>query len=183
VASRKLGKWGLRLTDHKLPMLNIEARFWRMLDVKWQKEPLSGAGAARAGGRWNRPGEPALYLGQDHSAAIAEFHQDVLRPGTLAAYDVRSNAIVDLTDPATRQTLEIEASDLDCLWKTLWGVLGQVPPTWEIAKRLCADGAHGALVPSIQQRGATNLVLWKWSEDGQEGATINLIDPDRALSG
>lgn len=35
---------------------------FRMLSPRWAFQPLSGAGAARQGGRFNRPGQQALYL-------------------------------------------------------------------------------------------------------------------------
>ena len=46
-------------------------------------------------------------------------------------------------------------------------------------------GAQGALVPSIQNRGGANLVLWRWHDaqgDGEGGgAALTLLDPEAAL--
>lgn len=107
---------------------NVDGRFWRMLSVRWQREPLSGAGAATIGGRWNRPGQPALYLSADHSTAIAEFHQQLIRPGTLTAYDVQSAAIVDLTDAAIRESHGIGETDLLADWRKIVAIDRAVPP-------------------------------------------------------
>jgi RES domain-containing protein len=54
---------------------------------------LFGAGAARAGGRWDEPGQPALYVPDSHATAIAEYQQALPRPGTLTAFDVEAYGV------------------------------------------------------------------------------------------
>lgn len=154
--------------------LRLQGRFWRMLSVRWQFSPFE-SGAHLSGGRFNAIGQKALYLADTHSTAIAEYHRIGVRPGTLAAYDVQSDAIVDLTDRPR--------ADLGADWRTLVAVERAVPPTWALATRLIANGAHGVVVPSFQRTGATNLVLWRWhaAGTGGEGAAVTLIDPDGTL--
>jgi RES domain-containing protein len=149
-----------------------------MLDVKWQRQPYD-SGSHLTGQRFNRPGQRALYLGSDHAIAIAEFHQTLVRPGTLAAYDVTSDCIVDLTGPVDREAADTDLTVLGCAWRQIAFVNRRDPPTWILADRLIADGAHGALVPSFQREGATNLVLWRWHRAGTagEGAAVTLVDP------
>jgi RES domain-containing protein len=53
-----------------------EQIFYRALRPAWSFKPLSGAGAARNGGRWNAKGTPALYLAEDPMTALAEYNQD-----------------------------------------------------------------------------------------------------------
>ena len=91
--------WHLEAAGHAA----FRGRFWRMLAPRWAFDPLSGAGAARAGGRWNAPGQAALYFSDSHATAIAEYQQNLPRPGTLTAYDVDARDILDLCDPAVRQ--------------------------------------------------------------------------------
>jgi RES domain-containing protein len=47
-----------------------------------------------------------------------------------------------------------------------------------------ANGAQGALVPSVQNRRGSCLVLWRWydtvSGEG-EGAALTLLDPEVSL--
>lgn len=63
-----------------------------------------------------------------------------------------------------------------------------VPPSWDLAEKLIEAGADGALVPSIQNKGGTNLVLWKWHDvagagtKAGEGAALSLLDPEGALA-
>lgn len=60
-----------------------------------------------------------------------------------------------------------------------------MPVSWHLAQELIAAGAEGALVPSTQNRGGRNLVLWLWHDaadmDG-EGAALTMFDPDAALA-
>lgn len=159
------------------PFISIDARFWRMLSIRWQREPLSGAGAARLGGRWNRPGLPALYLSADHATAVLEFHQDLVRPGTLATYEVRSQAIVDLTNPAVAERFGLNDASIAAEWRSMVAIQKIDPPGWRAADAMIGIGADGALVPSVQHPGGVNLVLWKWSATTNDGANIQLIDP------
>jgi RES domain-containing protein len=156
------------------PLRPLAGRYWRMLGVRWQHRPFD-SGAHLTGGRWNAAGVRALYLSADYNTAIAEMHQDLIRPGTLVAYDVAARAVADLSegDPAI----------LTCRWRQIYKVEGGVPPSWALADRLIAAGAEGALVPSVQHRGGTNLVLWRWHEAGRagEGAALTLLDPEAAL--
>ena len=60
----------------------------RIHNPRWAYLPTSGAGAAKHGGRANRPGVEALYLSSDVDTALAEYQQaaPVLPPGTIASY-------------------------------------------------------------------------------------------------
>lgn len=157
-----------------VPGIHVQARLWRMLAPRWSHAPLSGAGAARAGGRWNARGQAALYLSLDHSTAIAEYQQDLPRPGTLTAYDVFATSVLDLTDAKILHALSLDAEVLRAPWKRVRDVEAGRPVSWEFAAAAKAAGHHGVLVPSVQALG-TNLVLWSWNEDG--AAKVVTVDP------
>lgn len=154
----------------------LTGRYWRMLGIRWQHRPFE-SGSHLTGGRWNPPGTPALYVSADYNTAIQEMHQELIRPGTLVAYDVQAQRIADLTtaDPGTTSGL----------WRDIYMVQRAIPPSWTLAERLIAAGAEGALVPSVQNRGGRNLVLWRWHDAREvgEGAALTLLDPDSALAG
>jgi RES domain-containing protein len=100
-----------------------------MLAPRWAFDPLSGAGAARAGGRWNVPGQAALYLSDSHATAIAEYQQDLPRPGTLTACDVDAQAILDLADLSVRQAIGLGDSLLKLPCKYMRDVEHLRPPS------------------------------------------------------
>lgn len=143
----------------------VTSRFWRMLAPRWAFDPLSGAGAARAGGRWNTPGQAALYLSDSHTTAIAEYQQDLPRPGTLTGYDVAAQDILDLCDTAVRQAVGLNEYFLRQSWKHVRDVLRLRPSSWDFVTAVATRGWHGLRVPSVQAPG-TNLVLWRWNEAG-----------------
>jgi RES domain-containing protein len=145
-----------------------------MLAPRWAFDPLSGAGAARAGGRWNEPGQAALYLSDSHATAIAEYQQALPRPGTLTAYDVDAARILNLAHPNVRRAIGLEDVVLRQPWKHTRDIVQQRPSCWDLAAAAAAQGWQGLCAPSAQAPGM-NLVLWRW--DGAEGAVVRHIDP------
>lgn len=146
-----------------------------MLSPRWASEPLSGASAAKCGGRWNAPGQPALYLSEDHATAFAEYMQDLDRPGLFTPYHVEANHIVDLCDSSVRAELDVAEATILGAWKTLARIEKQRPPTWTIAANLLAIGADGVRVPSAQQVRGVSLVLWRWNTN--DAARVAVRDP------
>lgn len=148
------------------------------------RAPFSGEGARLYGGRWNMKGWPALYLATDHVTAVAEFYRGDAKPGMLTPYHCEAGLIADLTDGTGGARNAAITDALIADWKTEALIAGNVPPSWALAQELIAAGAQGALVPSVQNRGGTNLVLWRWSDAGApgEGARLTLLDPEAALT-
>jgi RES domain-containing protein len=116
---------------------------------------------------------PALYLSADHGTAIAEYMQALIHPGTLAPYDVDTDAILDLTDASVRASVGIDDAVLTLPWRRIRDVERLVPASWTLAKDAHAAGFDGCLVPSTQAKGV-NLVLWRWD---RAGAKVILVDP------
>lgn len=177
--SRPDGCERLRLTEvFDAPFITLNGLFWRTLNIRYQRQPFSGDGARLHGGRWNRKGLPALYLARAVNTAVVEFNQHLPRPATLVPYQIESDRIVDLTN---FDDLRIAAA-LTSEWARL-ARLGGEPPGWTIADGAIAAGADGALLPSAQDRGGINLVLWRWRDasGAGEGARLTLLDPENAL--
>lgn len=156
---------------------------WRMIGIRHQFSPTSGEGARLYGGRWNPKDWPALYLAADPVTAVAEYYQGLSKPGTLVPYRLEAQAIADLTNIKAEPCDGRVAEALAANWKAMALLEGKVPPGWRLAQKLIAAGAEGALVPSVQNPGGRNLVLWRWHErDGEgEGGTLTVLDPDAAL--
>jgi RES domain-containing protein len=157
---------------------------YRAHNPRWAFSPLSGEGAARTGGRFNRVGTPALYTSLTLEGAVREASQGLARkfdPLTLCAYDVDCEDVADLTSARERSRLGVADADLVCAWKLL-AHEGKPVPSWVVAEKLAAAGQAGILVRSFAP-GATeadvNLVLWTWSDRRPHRVTLH--DPERRL--
>ncbi|CAA9265585.1 MAG: hypothetical protein AVDCRST_MAG93-2393 [uncultured Chloroflexia bacterium] len=149
-----------------------------MLSPRWSHRPLSGEGASKHGGRYNAPGIPTLYMSEAFETAVAEYEQELgIRPGTLCAYDVEAERVLDLTDATSRRLAAVEPSELSCPWKQIVLVQKKRPPTWELARRLTAQGIVGVRVPSVRVRRGVNLVLWRWNDAEPGSPRVTALDP------
>ncbi len=154
-------------------------RYWRIVSPRWSHAPLSGEGAARHGGRWNRPGQPALYLSESIETAFAEYQQELgVRPGTFVAYAVTGGRVADLTEPDAAAAFDIGEGALTGPWKEAAFVERVDPAAWRLVDRL-RGAVDGLRVPSAQYAGGVNLVLWRWNETG--GPTVTFHDPNADL--
>lgn len=157
---------------------------FRAHDPRWSFKPLSGAGAAIHGGRFNPRGAEALYLSLTITTAIKEANQGFafkIRPYVVCSYDVDCEDIADLTTEAGRIAHGALLADLACAWFAD-AAAGRVPPSWRIARALIAGGQAGVLVPSFAPGAAEedrNLVLWDWSD--RPPHKVEVFDPSGRL--
>jgi RES domain-containing protein len=150
----------------------------------WSWSPLSGAGAALMGRRFNRKGQPALYLSLTAMTALREISSGFahrLTPLVLCSYDVDCEDIVDLRSDAVRADAEVSLDDMACAWAEDLR-RGREPASHAVVRRLTDRGAAGILAPSFAV-GATandqNLVLWRWGPDLPN--RVQVFDPSGRL--
>ena len=160
--------------------MRFVGRGYRAHDPAWSFAPLSGAGAALTGGRFNRKGEPALYLSLDVVTSFGESTQGFtkrLQPFTMCEYDVDCDEVLDLSSEAARAAQGVPRDALGCAWLT-FQLAGRQAPSWLVVDRLKTAGHVGILVPSFVP-GATdanvNLVLWRWGPDRPH--KVGVYDP------
>ncbi len=145
---------------------------------------MSGEGAQRHGGRFNRRGIPALYTSLDPMTAIREAQPlgRSLQPITLCAYEVDAHPVFDTGDSSERAALKVADSELA---RPVWEaemLEGRVPASQRLADRLIEAGYVGMLVrsfaagPGIDE---LNLVLWRWGDD--RPSRVTLIDDEGRL--
>jgi RES domain-containing protein len=150
----------------------------------WAFQPLSGEGAKKFGGRFNRAGSAALYTSLDLTTAWMEAQQGFPfkpQPMTLVAYRVDCTDIADLHDPEVQDCLAYSPDDLGCAWEDI-ALQNREPPTWRLADRLRSQGMAGILVRSFAPgctEDSRNLVLWEWSH--AEPHAIQIIDDQNRL--
>ncbi len=164
--------------------MRFKGECFRAHDPNWAWSPLSGAGAALKGRRFNWPKLETLYLSLSFVTVFREVSAGFahrLTPYLLVSYDVDCDNIADLRTAEDRAALGVDLADLACAWGTAL-IEGREPESWAVVRRLIAAGQAGTLVPSFAN-GATeedqNLVLWRWGPDLPHKVTV--YDPTGKL--
>ena len=158
---------------------------YRAHNPQWSWKPLSGEGARRHGGRFNRRGLPALYTSLTPLAAIREAQPlgRPMQPLTLCAYEVDAEPVFDALDEERRRVLGVLDSDLACLAWEAEMLAGSIPASQALADRLMAAGYAGMRVRSFAAGAGVddvNLVMWRW--DPERPAQVVLIDDEGRLA-
>lgn len=170
----------------RIPAEEFTGIVYRAHHPKWAYAPLPGEGSKKSGGRFNRPGCPALYTSLDPTTAWMEAQQGFPfkpQPMTLVPYIVKCADIVNPNDENVLKELGYSVLDLSCPWEEL-ASKNREPPTWLLSDMLQGQGGAGVLVRSFAP-GCTdssqNLVLW----NGQlnEANTVGVIDDFGRLPG
>jgi len=164
--------------------LHFEGLLYRALNPVYARTPLSGEGAGRFGGRFNRKGRATLYTALSPATALREANQvGDLQPTTLVAYRADIQPIFD-----TRDAMALAEQGMSPLliadpgWRARMNA-GQPVPTQDLAERLVSCGFAGLLVPSFAKGAAPgdlNLVLWRWNETDRD--RLSLVDDEGRLS-
>lgn len=154
---------------------------YRMHSPRWASIPTSGAGAAVQGGRANRPGAHALYLALSPETAIREYQQlsPLMPPGTLVAYTVSLNPVVDFSAGFDPSMWSAPWTDFSADWREPWFNRGIEPPGWALADMALTAGAKGLLFASSRDPGGMNLVVYTHTLTPQDRLLVH--DPTDAL--
>lgn len=165
----------------KLVELGPDEIFYRYLTPKWAYVPLSGAGAAAEGGRFNRAGIEALYLSRTPQTALEEYRQDssLVPPATLASYIATLTSIVDFSGGFEPDSWSSHWIDWNCSWRKIVRIDKVVPPTWSLADIVISEGHKGILFPSLRHPGGTNLVVF--GSNLADTDRLDVHDPDGRL--
>lgn len=159
-------------------------KLYRALNPIYAREPLSGEGARRYGGRFNPRGVPALYCSLSIMTALREANQvGTFQPTTLVAYEAEIDGIFDSRDDAALLTEGVDAAALAAsTWRDEMGTSGG-SRTQTFARSVIAKGYCALLVRSFTQGASDqdlNLVLWKWGD--APPARLVLIDDEGRLA-
>lgn len=161
------------------PSTLYQGPLYRALNPIWARDPLSGIGAKRHGGRFNAKGRAALYTAMTVMGAVAEANQigRPFEPVTLVSYDADLSELFDATNPAHLAAHNLSAADLAADdWRLQMLARGS-SAAQDIAETLIAAGYIGLIAPSFAKGGppgARNLVLWEWQG-------LKLIDTEHRL--
>ena len=151
---------------------------WRLAAPEYARtveEMMSGEGALRFGGRWNRPGRPAAYLGGSLALAGMELlvhlkTSDVLRTCRKMPVFIPERLVMHIR--------EDELPDG-------WSESGLHPTTQDIGDRWL-EGAESAVlqVPSAVVAGETNFIVNPEHSDSREidAGPVSDFSYDRRLA-
>lgn len=158
-------------------------RLYRALNPIYAREPMSGNGAERYGGRFNPKGLPALYASISPLTALRGANQvGDLQPTTLVSYRAQIESIFDPSDAANLAAYGLDAAALaDPTWRDQMRDVGEAS-TQRFARELFGQGYNGLLVQSFAKgavAGDLNLVLWRWGD--ATPARLVLIDDEHRL--
>ncbi|GLS23344.1 hypothetical protein GCM10007874_63640 [Labrys miyagiensis] len=157
---------------------------YRAHNPMWAWAPISGAGAAIRGARFNSLGIPALYLALTMEGMFLEMGHGfghLFDPLTICSYTVDCEDIVDLRTDAHRVTAGVDLDDMRCAW-AMDLAAGRRPASWGVAETLIKAGAAGILVPSFAvgaRSDMANLVLWTYGPDLPHQVAVH--DPSGVL--
>ncbi len=150
----------------------------------WAWAPISGAGAAIRGARFNPAGLPALYLALTMEGMFLEMGHGfghLFDPLTICSYRVDCDDIADLRMDADRVAAGVSLDDMGCAW-AMDLASDRKPASWSVAESLMKVGAAGVLVPSFAvgaRPDMANLVLWTYGPDLPQQVTVH--DPSGVL--
>ena len=165
-----------------LTSIGPDAPFHRAFTPRWAHAPESGAGAALAGGRFNRPGVEARYLAATPETALAEYQGEspLLAPATLVTFLVTAKNVVDISggyDPRHWTPIWAEAHGN---WKGMAFLEGVEPPSWVIGDIVRDAGYPGILYRSVRHGDGICLVLFP-ATDEVAGFSARVHDPSASL--
>jgi len=142
----------------------------RAHNPQWSWTPLSGEGARRLGGRFNRRGIAALYTSLAQLTAVHEAQPlgRPMRPLALCTYEVDAEPVFDALDEEQCRTMGVRESDIACPTWEADMLAGTGPASQALADYLIAAGYVGMQVRSFAagaDAADINLVMWKWGPD------------------
>ena len=167
-------------------LMRFRGPVYRAHNPQWSWTPLSGEGARRHGGRFNRRGLPALYTSLTPLVAIREAQPlgRPMQPLTLGACEVDAEPVFDAMDEEQCRALGVLDSHLHCpVWEADM-LAGGIPASQGLVDHLIAAGHAGMLVRSFVNGASVddlNLVMWRWGSE--RPARVVLIDDEGRLSG
>lgn len=156
---------------------------YRALNPVYAREPLSGRGTERYGGRFNAKGTPTLYTALDPTTALREVNQvGSLQPTVLVSYQADLGPVFDTRDlTALQQRGMSDTSLADPGWRSKM-LDGQPVPTQNFANGLIADGFAGLLIRSFAKgtsAASLNVMLWRWTG---AGCLLDIVDDENRLT-
>ncbi len=112
------------------------AVYYRIVQTRWAATAMSGEGARIAGGRWNPPGLPAVYLAESRALAALEILVHAPREALRLDWRILT---VEVPDDAIES---VDAAGLPPAWRLL--------PSSPIARRIGESWLRAGNSPALR---------------------------------
>jgi RES domain-containing protein len=168
----------------KAPGISIKKSYYRMIGVKYLKNPLSALGSKLTGGRYNYIGEfEVLYLAPNPQTALQETLKNInfrFPPKSLITIEVNTKYILNLRAKKVISTLGIEIEKLFLPWRKIQD-LDQEKAYTQILGQAVYDSKifEGVQYPSAKVKGKYNLAIFP--NRLRKESSIKVYDPDKIL--
>lgn len=151
-------------------LCRYEGPCWRAVAAGREATVLAGSAGA---GRYNRPGQCALYMSGSAAGVAAAMARYGDAPRTLIRLDVEAGALLDLRDAAACRAFGIDTARAKEDWIAALD-RGEEPASWAVSDRARAIGATGLIDGSRRAPEEWHLVLFEWNEPG--GARVTAAE-------
>ncbi|HWL10406.1 MAG TPA: RES family NAD+ phosphorylase [Planctomicrobium sp.] len=160
-----------RLGRLQSQVIAVDLVGYRSVTPKYARETdiLSGIGSKVTGGRWNPPGLAVIYVSLTPETAMAEtlahfYYRQIpvsaAMPRVFVSLTVQLSKVIDLTDGAIRQRLQISEDSLMNLDWRKQASQGTIPLPQLLGRAAQLAGLEGLQVPSSAMKGGKNLVIF-----------------------
>ncbi len=174
----------VKSTLETIPGIAIKKSYYRLMGVKYLKNPLSALGSKFSGGRYNHIGQfEALYLAPDPKTAVEENLKNInfrFPPKSIITIDVEVQSIINLKDKKLINILGIDRDRLFSPWRQIQDIDHKLAYT-QVLGQLIYDSKlfEGILYPSAKVKGKYNLAIFP--DRLKRGSNIKVYDPDKIL--
>jgi RES domain-containing protein len=167
-----------------LPGKPVKKPYYRLIGIKYLKNPLSALGSKLIGGRYNYIGTfEVLYVAPDAQTAVREIIKDFqfrFPPKSLITIEVDLRYIADLEDRRTIETLGIDRDELFSPWRKIQDIDRKKAYTQTLGEAIYnSKRFEGIRYPSAKVRGKYNLAIFP--DRLKEKSRIKVYDPDKLL--
>lgn len=167
-----------------LPGISIKQPYYRIMGLRYLRNPLSALGSKLAGGRYNYIGEcEVLYAAPDAQTAVQETLKNInfrFSPKSIITIEVEVQEVVDLEDSKVIDVLGIEVDKLFLPWRKIQDI-DQEKAYTQILGELIYNSKQfeGIRYPSVKVEGKYNLAIFP--DRLKKGSGVKVYDPDKLL--
>lgn len=174
----------LKFTFETISGIAIKKFYYRLMGMKYLRNPLNALGSKLSGGRYNYIGRfEALYLAPDPKTAVEESLKNInfrFPPKSIITIDVEVQSIIDLKNKKLINILGIDRDQLFSPWRKIQDIEQKIAYT-QLLGQLIYDSKlfEGIRYPSAKVKGKYNLVIFP--NRLKKGSNIKVYDPDKIL--